>query len=313
MEKAVQKEIEAAAKNGKVLMYQGSKYYLIQVTTDGAWPKRPSSKTGGHSSSTGFVSVIGTETGLVIGAKMKSLYCRICMPFIQNGKVQKDHPDFPTDHECTRNWEGPPGGMEPALTVEIFQELFEKYNIIVDEMVQDGDSSTMSLLTEIDLYREMGVLTTKIDCWLHSTRCFGNKMIAISARCATLKKISFPQKSKNCVRSAICHWNDIYLQDLDLEFAAKGLELDLRNVPNHVLGDHTNCGTWCGKTTTQTVIVEKKFMDEINVALGRLISASKNLVKKKSTNNNESFNNVVAVTNGNKFFHYGNSLSCVMR
>lgn len=311
IKRAIFEEIRIAEAAGRFIVHEGEKYYLIRVSADGAWGKRPSSKSGGHTSITGFVSVIGTKTGLILGAKLKSLYCRTCMPFIKNGRVQKDDSDFP-EHECTRNWEGPPGGMEAALTVEILEELL-KYKVIVEELVQDGDSSVMALLAEKDIYRKFQVTTRKIDCWLHATRAAGNKLHSIASRSSVLKNSSFGIKAKNCLRSAIGRWNDDYIQNQNSTVAAQGLAADIQNVALHVLGRHESCASWCGKPSSDSIVVDTKVMEDIKIVLGRLVSAARNLVLKMSTNLNELFNNVVAVASGRKFYHYGNSYSCVMR
>lgn len=102
----------------------GVTYYLVTVSLDAAWFKRPT-KAGGASSHSGYVSFICDRTNQVIAFGVKNSYCKTCCKYLNdNGEVDKSDPDFPHDHQCTRTFELPPGQMEPIIGKEAFQENF---------------------------------------------------------------------------------------------------------------------------------------------------------------------------------------------
>lgn len=317
MKNWLKKECKLAEEEGRVVYDKnGKKYIIIEGSIDGAWNKRPSSKQGGYSSLTGHVTIIGARTGKVIAAGMRKLYCKGCRPFLKNGIVDISDPLYDPEHSCNRNHESSPGSMEPELVLELLEELL-KQGIIVDTLIADGDASVMALLAEKNLYKEFDIKIKKINCYLHCTRNYANKIRSAASSCPILKHISnFSENLRNSMRTIISNWNDKLESGVDLATCIRGLEEEMANAPNHHLKNHKNCGDFCVKKNDPNehpYDVSQSVLDAIEFHTLSLVSKAPSLILKKSTNSNEIFNSVQMKHAGDKRLHYGNSSSCETR
>lgn len=260
----------------------------------------------------GYGTLVGSITGKVIAFGMKNLYCKVCVQFLQNGKVNNKDSRYP-EHHCTRNFENSPGNMEAVIVVEMLEHLLTK-NVIVDQLVQDGDSSVMALIGERNLYRHLMVTVDKIFCYLHLTRNFSNKMMEIEKSCNELKALGFAAAMKKSLRGIIKKYNDLLSEGGGLDTLIPRMEKELRNLPDHILRNHKECGSYCDRTAIETpVIINDKIKTKILQHLGDLISKSRSLILRLNTNRNEQCNAVVNRAVGAKRVHFGNGESCYPR
>ena len=98
------------------------------------WQKRSTGKIYDSMSGHGFI--IGCRTGNIIGFKVKSKSCSVCL--------KANYLNIPTkEHGCRINYEGSSGGMEAQVALELCVSLHDDsdYNIFVEYIVSDDDST----------------------------------------------------------------------------------------------------------------------------------------------------------------------------
>ena len=89
----------------------------VAVSFDGGWSTRGSGRQ--YNSDTGHGVLIGSETGKCVAFAVKSRMCRKCEAAEQENRTV-------AAHECQRNWTGSSKAMEPAMGVEMIQDLAQK-------------------------------------------------------------------------------------------------------------------------------------------------------------------------------------------
>uniref|UniRef100_A0A8W8P2F2 Exonuclease domain-containing protein n=1 Tax=Magallana gigas TaxID=29159 RepID=A0A8W8P2F2_MAGGI len=95
---ALQEEVEATTKNKQSTS--------ITVSVDGAWQKRGSGRS--YDSLTGHCSMIGSQTGKIVGYSVRNKFCRQCDNATERNQL-------PPPHNCKRNWTGSSKSMEPDM------------------------------------------------------------------------------------------------------------------------------------------------------------------------------------------------------
>lgn len=299
---AIEAEIRLAEENGDfVFSSEGVKYWLIRISADGAWPKRPS-KAGGASAKFGYVSLIGVRTGVVVAYGSKNLYCSICCKFLNDrGEVDTLDPTFPQNHQCSRNFNYGPGNMEAVLIVELMESLFTKHHIIIPEFVGDADSSVLAEIQKKNLYASFNIQTKRIQCYLHMTRNFENKVRQVKS--SALKAINYADKMKSFARNIISDCNSKLNGENRAEMVRE-LELRLAAAPFHFLNDHSACSSqYCTRTDGDEILIvslDEETKLELMVATSTLVTAAGSLIEKLTTNLNENFNAIVNKYNGEK-------------
>lgn len=316
MKEAREEEKEIAESSGDVVQGpDGKKKFKVLATFDGGWQKRPSSKIGGYSSLTGHASLIGYHTGKVIGIGTKNLYCKVCWSFLENGKVDKEKENFPRDHNCTRNHELSPGAMEPAILIEILNELLDD-DIIVNIFIGDGDSASLAAVREKNPYVAYGLTVEKWDCYLHATRNYANKLRTVAANASNLSA-KFSDVMKAQVRSIIKKRNtELQSNPGAKDDLIQALHKDIMTLPKHVLKDHSACPESCPKKHDDTEIpvqLDPTTAANITNFTSQLARLSNSLIQRVTTNRNESFNAVQNKFSGQKRVFFGGSRSARTR
>uniref|UniRef100_A0A8W8JLI7 Mutator-like transposase domain-containing protein n=1 Tax=Magallana gigas TaxID=29159 RepID=A0A8W8JLI7_MAGGI len=99
---ALQEEVEATTKNKQSTS--------ITVSVDGAWQKRGSGRS--YDSLTGHCSMIGSQTGKIVGYSVRNKFCRQCDNATERNQL-------PPPHNCKRNWTGSSKSMEPDMGIQM--------------------------------------------------------------------------------------------------------------------------------------------------------------------------------------------------
>ncbi|XP_078315372.1 uncharacterized protein LOC111116349 [Crassostrea virginica] len=89
----------------------------LSLSYDAGWQKRGSGKN--YNSLSGHASMIGLHTKKVVGYSVMSKTCRKCDVATKSGNTVPDH-------DCRKNWGGSSKAMEPAMAVNILNEIKEK-------------------------------------------------------------------------------------------------------------------------------------------------------------------------------------------
>lgn len=304
---ARQEEIDLAREENRLI----GDYALSSCSTDGAWSKKPSAKMGGHSSLVGYGSMISTRTKKVLSFGVKTLYCKTCNKYSGNDECP--------EHECNKNFNGPPGSMEPAIAVENLQDLYESANIIIHEYVGDGDAATEKAIQNSNLYRAQMITVKKWDCYLHLTRNFAGKIRILVEKYPHDKAAleGFHERILQSVRSIINKYHQELLNAAPeaKEAIIETLQNTILILPYHCLDIHNDCGSWCSRKNTSVIpkTIQADTMQAIRFLAAKLAGHSKSLIRKVTTNANECLNAVVNSLLGEKRRHYGNSQSCKFR
>lgn len=290
MKKWAMKEAELALENEQTVTinYNGviQEYPAITVIVDGGWTKR--SYKHSFSSNCGVAVIIGARTQKVIYADTRISTCAVC-------DRKRDSATVP-DHDCFKNWDKAPNGMESDIIFKGFQSSIKMYGIVYTKFVGDGDSSVHFNVENV----YPGIKVEKIECSNHVVKNFTARLMDISKDNVKGIKISLEERKifnpelprfRKALTQAITHhhkegshWKLLYD--------------DIINMPYHIFGNHKKCRQYfcSGSKPKELDIVENVSKTElwkaIDKALERPATLAPSLVKKESSNYAECFMSV---------------------
>lgn len=104
----------------------------FSASYDMGWSKRGDGRS--YDSLNGQATLIGTQSGKIMGYTSKIRKCKKC-----------DSGHQPTDHDCRLNYQGRAKGMEPIAAVDVTEknEFLRERNMQLGILVGDDDSSTI--------------------------------------------------------------------------------------------------------------------------------------------------------------------------
>jgi hypothetical protein len=118
------------------------KYPKIQVSYDMAWQQRNSGHR--YNSASGHGLLVGGLTRKPLILEVKSKLCSVCFHW------KKKHQDLELEpipeHRCPKNHDGTSSSMEPIACLDMIIKLFERRQVIVQDICLDDDASTRALL-----------------------------------------------------------------------------------------------------------------------------------------------------------------------
>ena len=262
---------------------------------DFGWDKRGNGYS--YDSHSGRGSLIGNETGKIVAYEVVSSYCAMCARGHQ-----------PTDHICSKNYEGSSKGMEPHSAVKMClrNPEFQAANVRVGKLIADRDSSTMAALRRESPYEIKKIIDIN-----HNTKCVNNALYKVAKKFTFLKKQPI-NYLKRCVAYAI-------QQNKENVEAVKSAIL---NIEQHSFGEHGACGDWCKAKNNPAYIYhhlpdKKPFNNpEFRLELRRILQIqaddAEQLAPGGSSQLNESFNHMV-VTRAPKSRHYCGTSANIFR
>lgn len=299
---ALDEEIRLAKSNNEI---DSAGNALITIMVDGSWSKRSYGRN--YSALSGCAAIIGLRTRKIVYFDIRNKYCHTCT-LAEKKKVQVK------EHVCNKNYDGPSSGMESDIIVAGFREC-ELRGARFNKFVADGDSNTYKILRDIRIYKDPDIMIEKFECVNHLYRNFEKKVGDLSG------KTQYAKKARNCIppslsgdickgiRMATKHW-----QEANEELITKiyNLELDAMNATDHYLGFHEKCSEYfCDKTEEEgssaglALLKESKlYYDILNACQHFFADNAKSLLANYSTNDNESFNNLVAKYLAGKRINY---------
>ncbi|ODM89855.1 hypothetical protein Ocin01_16827 [Orchesella cincta] len=265
----------------------------IKVVCDGSWSKR----SYGHSynSKSGNAAIIGVRTKKVLFVGERVTTCRMCQI---NSKTNKESP-----HTCFKNWAGPSTAMEAGIIHEGFSKSIQQHGLVYAYFVADGDSTTYCRIK--DVY--VGITVQKIECINHVLRNLNTKLRNIASNAVKRRYISKEERSLPraksrfkriglAVQSACRYYKDLG----NWECNWKDLREDIRNVPYHIFGRHTNCKSYfqCSKKGQEEDLVDqlksKPLFLEVVDAIDRVASLARSLIRMENSNIVECYFSVCA-------------------
>lgn len=265
-------------------------------SADMGWQKRGNGFR--YDSLSGHNTLMGALSGNILAVQVMCSSCVGCQR--NNGACGK-----PT---CKKNHWGSAKSMEAASSVLLLRsDILVEAGIKVGTLIGDEDSSTAAaILKEFngevarasDIMHTQKILSKSLYKFMPEFKVLTTQVIEYFV--ATLGTIV--KKNKGQVAE---------------------LETSLRNVPDHVFGNHNGCGTWCtGKEnpelyrskhiTCNLGTVGSPLYDRLVYIFERLACHADRLAPCGSTQQNESVNNIVR-SKANKANHYGGSDSLTYR
>ena len=162
---------ESMQKAGKEVLSDAEKTEegkgLCRVLLDGSWQRR------GHASLNGLVTAI--SKGKCIDVDVMSKFCRGCAMW-QSKKGTIEYDQWKADHVCVINHTKSSGAMEGAGAVKMFQRSIEKHDLIYNEYLGDGDTSSFKEVVEAEPYKNQKVKPNKQECVGHVQKRLGTRL-----------------------------------------------------------------------------------------------------------------------------------------
>ena len=138
-----------------------------RVSVDGSWKKRR------FSSLNGYVAAI--NHGKCIDVNVMTKCCRQCKIWNRK-KGSEEHQNWLSKHNCPINHQSSSGAMESTGAVEIFQRSVLKNNLIYNEYLGDGDTSSYKEVFASNVYKDYGNNPIKLECVGHVQKKCGNRL-----------------------------------------------------------------------------------------------------------------------------------------
>ncbi|KAF4514002.1 UNVERIFIED_CONTAM: hypothetical protein B566_EDAN018654 [Ephemera danica] len=267
----------------------------VTVSADMGWQKRGNGYK--YDSQTGTSSLIGHHSGKIIAYQLMSVTCRQC--------EKKQQPCMlPT---CRRNHEGSAKSMEAAAAVLMCNsDTLKKANICVGTLVGDEDSCTAKRIRD-----EFGGKIERASDLMHSQKSLGRALYKIR------------DQHKEMTTKVIGHFKAMFGTAIKKNKGnVEAVRKNILAIPEHAFGNHSQCSDWCDYAANPETYHSKYFQGlgntqcplymEVKKVFVRLSNFSSQLAPCGSTQNNESFNMIVA-SKAPKARHYGSSASLSYR
>ena len=242
----LEEEMIAAREEEKDLAFEQNRMYqdlpACSAVCDGGWSKR----THKHSYNAlgGAGIIVGLKTKKILHLGVRNKYCIICTT--ANTRQQD-----PPPHQCFQNWNDSSQAMESDIMVEGLNEIKKTSDLIVKEIIADGDSSTYAA---IQANVPWGRDVEKIECANHACKCLRSsleKLVEAKPHYKGINKLSKPTRVRltTAVRCAI----RMRSKQPDRQTAIRKLESDIMNSVYHVFGKHNNCDSYFCKVKCEAI------------------------------------------------------------
>ena len=270
---------------------------LIQASFDGAWAKRGRA----YNSLTGVGAAIGANTGKIIAYGTRNKRCMVCHNASAKGQTL-------AEHDCRKNWLKSSKAMEPSIACEVVKTINDSdLGVKVGTLIGDEDAATIKAVHE-----EVDADVEKRSDVSHIKRSLGNALFNIK------------NQHKELSDSVIGHVKKCFAYALQQNRGqAESLAAAIVNVPQHLFGDHSSCGEWCGSHADPTgykhhglprgqPLKSSSLRDALAAVFAVFARNAAKIAPMGSSQVNEAFHNIVA-SKAPKSRHYGGSQSSDFR
>jgi DNA polymerase III epsilon subunit-like protein len=269
----------------------------LTLKYDMGWQKRSSGRA--YNSLSGIGSMIGHNTGKIVGYGLRCKTCRVCAYWKAKNIVAPAH-------KCVINFTGSSKAMEPDVACEIVRKLEDRNDVIVNTLVMDEDCTTIA--------RVRNELAHEVEKWsdiMHIKKHLMGNLYKLHK--------SYRVLSADVIKYIMRCFSYALNQN---KGNVDGVKLAILNVVPHIFGDHVNCGDWCrhrqSNSNNRPGILPNgiSLSGELRTALEPLFNELAHNASKiapcATTRENESFNNMVA-SEAPKARHYSSSFSLEAR
>lgn len=188
-----------------------------------------------------------------------------------------------TDLDCGKNWGGSSKAMEPAMAVNILNNIKEK-GYTIQKIIMDDDVTTLAKIR-----REVHASLEKCSDRNHTVKNFNSTLYALQRNKIIQKSLSSTTLShiKKCFTYALPSNKNNPI----------GLQRNLLAIPHHLFGDHQQCDiSWCRFLQSPDTCAKKLFNSLLKV-FTKYSDIAEKLSSLESTQINENLNYLVSTKN----------------
>jgi len=315
-----------------------------RLTTSGdmGWQGRSSGKS--YNSLSGDAMLVGQHTRKPVAWHVMGKACSFCQGW-NRGKKGKNGDPVP-QHDCRADWDGSSGAMEPVATLNVVVLLFRSFNVVVEHIIADDDSSTKA---KMKWNNANTVINNNLDepPFVHNDK--GDKVVRpdkgeLPADIPEPSFLADPNHRKKSLANVLHQLEGkkastkFTMTKMDVLRLATNFAYMVRTLPqqsedncvtcgkavlDHHFDDHTHCGDWCSRKNLSNEEKQQstkhcrdkerdaKLYEELHDRIERFVTkeALLEVAHGMDTQCNESFNNVVAwIAPKNKACSKSNSL-----
>ena len=172
-------------------------------------------------------------TGKVLDYRTKNRLCSSCSKGCD-----------PSDHDCRLNYVGSAKRMEAVAGADLVNnsKILKGAKLQVRVIIGDDDAQTID-----EISRGSTKQIFKLSDSNHLNKNFSKDLYIIKPIYREMKKAGVIAHLKKCFSYCIAKNKG----------NSKAISTALKNIPNHVFGNHTNCGNWCLKSKKDHTILLK--------------------------------------------------------
>ncbi|XP_065925337.1 uncharacterized protein [Magallana gigas] len=244
---------------------------------------------------TGHCSMIGAQTGKVLGYEVRSKVCRICQSAERNKKEAKDH-------DCRQNWQGSSKSMEQSMVVSMVKKKMDE-GVKVSTIIADDDTTTISRLRQ-----NVNPAIQKKSDRNHIRKNFSSCLYDLKKKHKSL--------STRIIQYLLKCFNYLLAQN---QGNPNGIEKALDALWQHPFGNHEFCSdSWCPHINDPQQrysslpygkpLKDSQLQDSLHMLCNQWKQNSYKLSRLGSTQPNESFNRSVSLK-APKNHHFSGSAS----
>ncbi|XP_065944826.1 uncharacterized protein [Magallana gigas] len=244
---------------------------------------------------TGHCSMIGAQTGKVLGYEVRSKVCRICQSAERNKKEAKDH-------DCRQNWQGSSKSMEQSMVVSMVKKKMDE-GVKVSTIIADDDTTTISRLRQ-----NVNPAIQKKSDRNHIRKNFSSCLYDLKKKHKSL--------STRIIQYLLKCFNYLLAQN---QGNPNGIEKALDALWQHPFGNHEFCSdSWCPHINDPQQrysslpygkpLNDSQLQDSLHMLCNQWKQNSYKLSRLGSTQPNESFNRSVSLK-APKNHHFSGSAS----
>lgn len=127
----------------------------------------------GHASLNGLVTTV--SNGKCIDVECMTKFCRGCAMW-RKKKNTDAYKTWKATHVCSINHTKSSGAMEGVGTVKMFSRSITKNNLIYEEYLGDGDTSSFKEVVDSNPYKEESITPVKLECVGHVQQRLGTRL-----------------------------------------------------------------------------------------------------------------------------------------
>ncbi|XP_046465905.1 uncharacterized protein [Neodiprion pinetum] len=185
-----------------------------------------------------------------------------------------------SDHECRQNFCGSAKAMESDVGAALVNEssILKDIGLNVRVLIGDEDSSTIAAVRQGNLQTVFKLADSN-----HLKKNFANALYELRKGYSEMRNKEVIPHLKKCFSYAL----------VQNKGHSAELGKTIRNIPEHVFGQHENCGVWC-KGTHKIELKNQQLYTKLSELFGKYADNAAKFSVAASSQANESINNIMA-------------------